>query len=227
MNKKFLNLLPASLLQQNLFTIICWKIGKNPQGCLKFIRLLAWKWVQCNFADPKYRDLAWHIIYKILPTQNYLYKLNISKNAKCYLCERSVETLTHLFYECPMLNGLWNFVESPLLQLTGCQVKVTIKAMLFNIFKPHVITRFNELLMLLVNLVKYCIWIIRNEAKHEFRKVTPLCIKAYFIRTLSLRIKTDFERFPPDTFSKYWCNNNNIAFVEGQSVKILLQLHPP
>ena len=187
----------------------------------------AWKWVQCNFVDPKYRDLAWRIINQILPTQNYLYKLNISKSAKCYLCKRSVETLTHLFYECPMLNGLWNFVESVLFQLIGCQVKVSIKAILFNIFKPHAITRFNELLMLLVNLFKYCIWTIRNEAKHEFRKVTPLGIKACFIRTLFLRIKTDFERFPPDIFSKYWCNNNSIAIVEGQSIKILLRLHPP
>ena len=56
--------------------------------------------------------------------------------------------------------------------------------------------------MLLVNLVKYCIWTIRNEAKHEFRQVTPLGIKACFIRTLSLRLKTDFERFPPDIYSK-------------------------
>ena len=102
-----------------------------------------------NFVDPKYRDLAWRIINQILPTQKY--KLNISKSAKCYLCKRSVETLTHLFYECPMLNELWNFVESVLFQLIGCQVKVSIKAILFNIFKPHAITRFNELLMLLVN----------------------------------------------------------------------------
>ena len=52
---------------------------------------MAWKWLQCNFVDPKYRDLAWRIIYQILPTQTYLYKLNISKtNAKCYLCKRSI-----------------------------------------------------------------------------------------------------------------------------------------
>ena len=52
----------------------------------------------------------------------------------------------------PMLNGLWKLVEDVLFQLTDSQVKITIRAILFNIFQPHVTTRFNELLILLVNL---------------------------------------------------------------------------
>ena len=44
-------------------------------------------------------------------------------------------------------------------------VKITIRAILFNIFQPHVTTRFNELLILLVNLMKYCI-----EGKIEGRR---------------------------------------------------------
>ena len=78
-----------------------------------------------------------------------------------------METLSHLFCACPMLDGLWKLVEDVLFQLTDSQVKITIRAILFNIFQPHVTTRFNELLILLVNLMKYCIWITRNEAKHE------------------------------------------------------------
>ena len=29
----------------------------------------AWKWIQCSFVDPKYRDLAWRVLNAILPTQ--------------------------------------------------------------------------------------------------------------------------------------------------------------
>ena len=82
----------------------------------------AWKWIQCSFVDPKYRDLAWRVLNEILPTQSYLYKLHISRNAKCYLCGRSEETLSHLFFACSMLNGLWKLVEDVLFQLTECQV---------------------------------------------------------------------------------------------------------
>ena len=204
---------------------------KQPSRILKVYPTIdfntAWKWIQCSFVDPKYRDLAWRVINEILPTQSYLYKLNISRNVKCYLCKRSVETLSHLFVACPMLNGLWNLVEDVLFQLTDSQVKITIRAILFNIFQPHVTTRFNELLILLVNLMKYCIWITRNEAKHERKNVTTIDIKAFFITTLSSRIRADFVRFDSDMFCKYWCNNNNIALLEGESIKILLRVHPP
>ena len=75
--------------------------------------------------------------------------------------------------------------------------------------------------------MKYCIWITRNEAKHESKKVTTIGIKACFIRNLSSRIKADFVRFLLDIFSKYWCKNNNLVIVEGDTIKILLRLHPP
>ena len=204
---------------------------KQPPRILKVYPTIdfnkAWKWIQCSFVDPKYRDLAWRVINEILPTQSYLYKFNISRNAKCYLCKRSVETLSHLFFACPMLNGLWKLVEDVLFQLTDSQVKITIRAILFNIFQPHVTTRFNELLILLVNLMKYCIWITRNEAKHESKNVTTIGIKAFFIRTLSSRIRADHKRFDSDRFCKYWCKNNNIVHLDGESIKILLRLHPP
>ena len=72
------------------------------------------------------------------------------------------ESLTHLFYECSVLHGLWSFVASVLLYLTGCQVNISLNAILFNIFKPHTVSHYNDLLMLLINLVKKIIWTLRN-----------------------------------------------------------------
>ena len=68
-----------------------------------------------------------------------------------------------------------------LFQITDCQGKITIRAILFNIFQQHVTTRFNEILIILINLMKYCIWNIRNEAKHESKTVTTLGIKAFLL----------------------------------------------
>ena len=39
----------------------------------------------------------------------------------------------------------------------------------------------------------------RNQAKHKMEKVTTRTIKALFVRTLSLRLKTNFQRL--DTFT--------------------------
>jgi len=187
----------------------------------------SWKWIHCDFVDPRYRDLAWRITHQILPTQCLLYKYHISRNTKCYLCKRSVETISHLFYECPILKDLWAFVETILSLLTGCQVKISLNAIRFNMFTPHALSSYNKLLILLINTMKYCIWSVRNMAKHEFKQATTLSIKSMFIRTLSLRIKADFKRLDRDTFSEYWCRDNAVAYIDGDAVKILLRLHLP
>ena len=122
---------------------------------------------------------------------------------------------------------MWSFVSSVLLDLTGCQVNISVNAILFNIFKPHIVSHYNDLLMLLINVVKFCIWTLRNQAKLEFLKVTHICIKTMFLRTLRLRIKTYFTRFSSSTFGKYWCRNNRIAYVEGDLYIYLCDYNHP
>ena len=185
-----------------------------------------WKWVQCAFVDPRYRDLAWRIAHQIIPTQSLLYKYNISRNIKCYLCKTQPETITHLFYECRTLRGLWSFVETTLFHLTGCQVTITLNAM-FHIFQKNNNNDNNDMLILLINLLKYCIWTMRNLSKHEHKKVTTLNVKAMFISSLTLRIQADFNRLERHIFNKYWCRDSALVRVEGNSIKILLRLHPP
>jgi len=67
-----------------------------------------------------------------------------------------------------LFHGLWSFVSSLLLDLTGCQVKNSLQAILFNILKPHTVSHYDALLMLLTNLVFFLT--LRNQAKHEFLK---------------------------------------------------------
>ena len=98
-----------------------------------------------------------------------------------------VESLSHLFYECDTLKGLWPFIACIIFEITGYPVNITIQVILFNVLKPHSNSHFTELL-LLVNMLKYCIWIKRNEVKHEQKKISTSNIKAFFINTLILRI---------------------------------------
>ena len=57
--------------------------------------------------------------------------------------------------------------------------------------------------VLLINLMKFCIWTKRNMCRFEFHKVTSLTIKCVFMNLISLRIKADFIRFIPDAKGPY------------------------
>ena len=185
---------------------------------------ITWKWVNCSFVDSPYRDLSWFIAHNVLPTQSYLYKYGISRISKFYLCGRGVETL---FFECTLLHGLWGFAEYVFVSLTREKVSISLPAILFNVFQLSVQTEHNDVFVLLVNLLKHCIWFQRNQAKHEFLKVNTLNIKSLFISTLSLRIKADFQRLDLVSFRRYWGVDNLIIQASGNSIKILLRLHPP
>ena len=188
---------------------------------------LTWEWVNCPFVDAPYRDLSWRIAHNVLPTQSLLYKYGISRISKCYLCGRGVETLQHLFFGCTVLHGLWSFVENVFASLTGTNVSIPLQMILFNVFQERTHAVHNELLVLLVNMFKHCIWFKRNQSKFEFLNVNTLHFKSLFISTLSLRIKADFQRLDLVSFQKYWGVNNLIVHVNGNDIKILLRLHPP
>ena len=111
--------------------------------------------------------------------------------------------------------------------LRGCQVTITPNAIKFHIFQHNNNNNNNDMLILLINLLKYCIWTMRNLSKYEHKKVTTLNVKAMFIRSLTLRIKADFNRLERHIFNKYWCRDSALVRVEGNSITILLRLHPP
>ena len=131
------------------------------------------------------------------------------------------------FFGCTVLNGLWSFVENVFVSLTGTNVSIPLQMILFNVFQERTHAVHNELLVLLVNMFKHCIWFKRNQRKFEFLNVNTLHFKSLFISTLSLRIKADFQRLDLVSFQKYWGVNNLIVHVNGNDIKILLGLHPP
>ena len=188
---------------------------------------ITWKWIHCPFVDAVYRDLSWRIAHDILPTQHILYKFKSSRLCKCNLCQSRVETLTHLFFQCPMVVGLWTYVAHLYWQLTGLHISITQEHVLFNVFTPWVSSYHNDMFVLLVNLMKFCIWTKRNLCKFELHKVTKLSIKFLFMNLISLRIKADFARLDFSEFSNYWGTDNAIVYVKGKYIKLLLRQHPP
>ena len=188
---------------------------------------ITWKWIHCPFVDAVYRDLSWRIAHDILPTQHILYKFKSSRLCKCNLCQSRVETLTHLSFQCPMVVGLWTYVAHLYWQLTGLHISITQEHVLFNVFTPWVSSYHNDMFVLLVNLMKFCIWTKRNLCKFELHKVTKLSIKFIFMNLISLRIKADFARLDFSEFSNYWGTDNAIVYVKGKYIKLLLRQHPP
>ena len=126
-----------------------------------------------------------------------------------------------------MVVDLWIYVRHIFWHLTGLDISITHEHILFNVFTPWVSSYHNNMFVLLINLMKFCIWTKRNICKFEFHNVTSLTIKCFFMNLISLRIKADFARLDRSEFSNYWGTDNAVVYVKGNYIKLLLRQHPP
>jgi hypothetical protein len=83
----------------------------------------------------------------------------------------------------------------------------------------------HEVSLYVVSLGKYCIWILRNFAKFENKKVTTKSLILMFLCQLKLRIKVDFKRFNLVKFRRVWQHSNSLVQIKNnRSVFVLRPL---
>ena len=139
--KEFLKLQPNADLKnlnvKKIYNTLLEKVVLPPRIC-RLYPLIDFSEAFSNncikFLSPESRNVTFRVAHGILPINEYLYRLNITKNLKCYLCNSEVESLEHLFYNCTVTNLIWDFTQSVLLKATNSIVKITVKNILFNIF---------------------------------------------------------------------------------------------
>lgn len=65
--------------------------------------------------ETKLRWLQFQTLHRIVPTNEYLFKLNILNSSSCTFCKNNIETIEHLFYDCIHVKELWFKIEELML----------------------------------------------------------------------------------------------------------------
>ena len=107
----FRKLLTSNISINNCTHIQHWK------NCLNFeFDQSSWRIVnQLCFKTIEDKNLTWFqykLIYRILGTQSYMYKLKITENSTCSLCSQHDETILHLFTSCQKVQNFSNNIKT-------------------------------------------------------------------------------------------------------------------
>ena len=63
-------------------------------------------------SDTKLRWFQYRLMYRILPTQKYLYKMKIVNSPTCLFCNIEEDSIVHMLWDCSKVQCFWNkFVE--------------------------------------------------------------------------------------------------------------------
>ena len=77
---------------------------QNPDDDWRKVFAACFKSIQEN----KYSWFQYRIIFSILGTKEYLFKIKLTDCDKCYFCKTESESISHIFCKCPHVQQLWH-----------------------------------------------------------------------------------------------------------------------
>ena len=108
--------------------------------------------------DPKLRYFQFRLISRTLTTNYILEKWKLKTTNTCELCLNQVETLKHLFLQCPVSITIWNSFEQWWLRATNQRLSLTNSEIIFGF---HVKSPLNSLKNTLILVTKQYIYSCR------------------------------------------------------------------
>ena len=57
------------------------------------------------------KQFKWKVVHNVIFTEHKLFLMNMS-NGLCHFCKANTETLTHLFYDCAVVNPIIREIEA-------------------------------------------------------------------------------------------------------------------
>ena len=146
-------LLLSELSSKKIYNILVSKISISPSAKKKFEdsyasteQALDWKRIYSNAfrcaIDTKTREFQYKILNRILPLNDFLFKIGKSNSPLCSFCQSSEENMSHFFFHCPLVANFWQSVKHLLggYELIEREVILGITDTVENVFlKNHLI----------------------------------------------------------------------------------------
>lgn len=224
-NKKVTNANFGNLPCKSMYTLLCNVHPTHPRiesvhPKIEYNNI--WKSLLNTFIDPFSRDVTWRIIHEIIPVQQLLCKYKISKVPKCSLCPFTLESIEHLFFSCPIVKPLYDFVFEYISGVGEDRLSPSIDIILYHILPNNVNKQQKSVILYLLTECKFAIWWCRNFKKFENRNVNSNYLIMFMLNRLKLRIHADFKRMPRATFSSYWIEPGLFCDVEDDKLEVYI-----
>ena len=137
----------------------CQKQREN--GIVNFCVDLDWPVIYSNLikssSDTKLKWFQYRILYRILTTNDYLYKRKVINTDRCTFCQIEKETTRHLLWDCTYTEQFWKLVIEWFTQkiVHARSLKITEQLVIFGVQKNFVS---DSVLDLIILMAKYHIF---------------------------------------------------------------------
>ena len=139
----------------------------------------------------KEKEFQWKIIHNAIYTEHKLLLMNMSEDGFCHFCKSNLETVAHLFFYCRRINWICFKIEQKLNRVLAEDSKSAIKIAphQFILGYLHENKNVRVFVNLIIVLVKWEIWKIRNGIKFDNKQVSNNFILEHIMQKIKSVIR--------------------------------------
>ena len=172
--------------------------------------------------DNKLMDFQWRLSHHVLATGQRIARWGLGGGICPYVNCNVVETINHLFWECPRINPVIIWVKNVFKSLCDDNVDINLNLFLYGFTKEkisHVI--FNRIWYTFC-ICKFIVWKSRCIAVFQGTLKSGAQMKSDVINEIKLRVMADHSRLSSTRFFNLWVEGN--SFVKIKNQKLVFQL---
>ncbi len=104
----------------------------------------------------KLRSFHFRLLHNAITTNDKLLEWKILDSDRCTFCGTSVETITHLFWECQVAQQLWNRLRDFCKQKGNRTINLSLKNIIFSRIVPKPFDCINTMCLITMHYIYSC-----------------------------------------------------------------------
>ena len=169
---------------------------------------ITWKTIHSMPLDRPVIDLAWKIAHGVLYTADRLVSFGMAVDPHCF-CGAPLETPAHLFFECFLAQSVLAEIRPIFCAITPLCPRLQVRHLLFG-FSSEECEIVPPVFSYILNLVKFFIWLSRNNFRFRQTDPDPLDVVSSVRRRLLFFLPIFQRRFKSDSRKRFFARCWNV-----------------
>ena len=172
-----------------------------------FVKLFKDIYLITNIA--KYRSFQYRLLHRGITTNIHMYHWGKISNNLCTFCEAQIESFSHLFVLCPLVQNVWISTEKLRMEFDNTDINFNTTNVLFNRIVNNPRNVKNMICLMLKQYIYRKRCHMQKPTFHEFKDIV------YKMKTVErfIAVKNNKERL----FYKKWGKNNTVLSYHEQN----------
>lgn len=151
--------------------------------------------------ETKLQWLQLQIIHRIIPCNNFLFKIKVTDSPTCSFCKEDLETIEHLFADCHIVKELWSNIEEWISNKFDRHISFDRKSILFGKFGNQNIYKCDNLIIL---TIKQYIYTGKYLYQMKNCKLSVETLKNVLIEKIRIQKLLLLKNCRYDEYNRFW-----------------------